>query len=124
VKSAVRCALGVSLGGTLNVLLVAVLALSLNTAHAADRSPASTSYKVHYADLDLATRAGAEALYWRLKWASEDVCADSRTLQSLTLVNQCVEAAVGRAVAEVNSPLLMGYYTARVRRGNALAGLP
>jgi UrcA family protein len=124
VKSAVRCVLGVSLGGTLNLLFVAVLAMSLNTARASDRVAAGPAYKVHYADLDLTTRAGAEALYWRLKWAAQDLCADASGLQSLAVVKQCVEGAVGRAVAEVNSPLLMGYYTARVLRGNALAGLP
>jgi len=122
VKSAARCAFGVSLGGTLNLLFVAVLAMSLNTAHAADRE--TRSYKVHYADLDLTTRAGAEALYWRLKWAAEDVCADASGLQSLPLVNECVQESVGRAVAQINSPLLMGYYAARVRRGGVLAGLP
>jgi len=125
VKSAVRCVLGVSLGGALNGLFVAALAFSLNTARAADRDPVpSSSYKVHYADLDLTTRAGAVALYWRLKWAAEDVCADAHGLQSLALVNGCIDAAVGRAVAQINSPLLMGYYAARVRSGNTLAGLP
>jgi UrcA family protein len=114
----------VSLGGTLNLLLIAVLAMSLNTARAADRDPAAPTYKVHYHDLDLTTKAGAEALYWRLKWAAQDVCADSGKLQTLALVNKCVEQALDRAVAQINSPLLVGYYAARVRRGNVLAGLP
>ena len=123
-KFAVRWALGVSLGGALNMLLIGVLAISLNTARAAERVAAPPSYKVHYADLDLTTRAGAEALYWRLKWAADDVCADSLGLQSLAVVNRCVEEAVGRAVAQINSPLLMGYYAERVRRAGVLAGLP
>jgi UrcA family protein len=124
VKSAVRYVLGVCLGGTLNLLLVAALALSLNTARAAVRDAAPPSYKVHYADLDLTTKAGAVALYWRLKWAAEDVCADPHGLQSIARVDRCIATAVGRAVAQINSPLLMGYYAVRVRHGNVLAELP
>jgi len=124
VKSAVRCALGVSLGGTLNLLLVAALALSLNTARAADRQAPAPSYKVHYADLDLTTTAGAVALYWRLKWAAEDVCADPHGLQSIARVDRCIETAVSRAIAQIDSPLLMGYYAGRMRQGKVLAGLP
>ena len=123
-KSAVRCSLAVSLGGTLNLLLVAALALALNTARAADRDAAPPSYKVHYADLDLTTRAGAVALYWRLKWAAEDVCADPPGLQSIARVDRCIQTAVGRAVAQIDSPLLMGYYAARVGQGNVLAESP
>jgi UrcA family protein len=114
----------VSLGGTLNLLLVAALALSLNTARAADRDAAPPSYKVHYADLDLTTRAGAVALYWRLKWAAEDVCADPHGLEAVARVDRCIETAIGRAVAQINSPLLMGYYTTRARQGSVLAELP
>jgi UrcA family protein len=123
-KSAIRRALGVSLGGTMSLVVVATLAASLSPAYAAERAPEAPKYVVHYSDLDLATKAGAQALYWRIKWAAEDLCADPRGADSVVRVHKCIDQAVSRAVAEVNSPLVVGYYVTRMQHGAVLAGLP
>jgi UrcA family protein len=61
---------------------------------------------VSYADLDLSKRAGAEAMYQRLRMAAERVCpgAGTRALPQIMQQKACVQRAIAEAVAEVSAP--------------------
>jgi len=58
---------------------------------------------VKYADLNVNTPAGAAALYQRIRFAANQVCADpgTRDLAVLVKVQACTDQAVANAVAEV-----------------------
>jgi UrcA family protein len=74
---------------------------------------------VQFGDLDLSRGAGIAVLYSRLRFAAKEVCESSDTW-SLRLFRQrtdCLEAAIGRAVADVNSAALTTYYLTRSKAG-------
>jgi UrcA family protein len=77
---------------------------------------------VHFGDLDLSRQSGAELLYGRIKSAARQVC-EPLELGSLRLLHEevdCREAAIGRAVGDVNSPALTSYFLAKNKtRGTA-----
>jgi UrcA family protein len=67
---------------------------------------------VNYSDLNLDTPAGGMTLYRRLKGASHTVC---RQLESMVVYlphgySECVEAALGRSVHDVNRASLARAY--------------
>lgn len=70
---------------------------------------------VRYADLDVSTSQGAVALYNRIRFASEGVCAtwDGGGLDSKVHVKTCVQRAIEGAVAKVNRPALFAVYAAK-----------
>jgi UrcA family protein len=74
---------------------------------------------VHYADLDITTAAGAEALYERIQQAAVSVCppADSRSLARYMTVIRCRNEVVAGAVSSVSSPQVTAIYAARARHG-------
>lgn len=84
--------------------------------------------KVSYGDLNLATNAGAKALYGRLRRAANRVC----TIQGSILVDGwrlCYEKALSSAVASVDAPLVAtlhnrSYRVGTVSRGQTLASTP
>jgi UrcA family protein len=67
---------------------------------------------VNYADLDLTRKAGAETLLVRIKSAARAVCERPHSLEMTfgTPYRQCVDDAIGRAVADVNAPVLAQVY--------------
>jgi UrcA family protein len=67
---------------------------------------------VRYADLDISTSQGAAALYNRIRFASEGVCAslDGADLNSKSHAKTCVQRAIEGAVAKVNRPALFAVY--------------
>jgi UrcA family protein len=73
--------------------------------------------RVNYADLNLATSSGAEALYARIKSAAAEVCepVNARALKSFLISRRCAEQAVSRAVAYVNAPALTNLHLAKKR---------
>jgi UrcA family protein len=74
---------------------------------------------VQFGDLDLSREAGIAVLYSRLHSAAREVCESSDTW-SLRLFRQqtdCREAAIGRAVADVNSAALTTYYLTKSKAG-------
>ena len=77
------------------------------------------SVTVRYADLDLTTEEGAQALYRRIRFAAQAVCppADSLDLARLALTRSCQEQAIARAVQAVSSPRLAAVYAMHARRG-------
>ena len=66
------------------------------------------SVAVKYADLDLDTHQGAQALVDRLNAAAEHVCAAAYLtgVQSVDQVKACREGAVSNAIAAINMPLV------------------
>jgi UrcA family protein len=63
---------------------------------------------VNYGDLDLSTEQGAVTLYKRIANAARLVCPTPtpRNMKMKRIADQCIEDAVSRAVADVNSPQL------------------
>lgn len=90
--------------------LVCAIAMSLacalvaSNAHADDQARSET---VKFADLNLDTSAGAEALYGRIHAAARRVCDD------MPDISGCVTHAERGAIGKVNAPLLTAYYEKR-----------
>ena len=63
-----------------------------------------TSVTVHYGDLNLSTRQGAETLHRRIKAAAEQACGDGYQpgdLARASVYHRCVNAASERALQKV-----------------------
>jgi UrcA family protein len=88
------------------------------SAEAADFD-AAPSITVKYSDLDLASPAGAKALYRRIVAAALNVCPteDGRTLHFVALAEQCRSEAIERAVRSVDNTQLAMIYAASSKRG-------
>jgi len=84
----------------------------------------SPSITVKFADLNLQTPAGVEALYKRIRSAATQVC-DSRyrTLSVLTYDRQCAAAAETQAIEKVHSAALSAFYQRNVGVPNALIAM-
>jgi UrcA family protein len=74
------------------------------SAHAAD----SRSETVKFADLNLGTQAGVEALYGRIHAAARRVC--DQPAGELQAVSKCMRKAESDAIGKVNVPLLTALY--------------
>ena len=90
------------------VTLIAASAASLMFATNAFAAPTHTSVataRVAVDDLNLATDAGIERLYSRLRAASVSVCgrADIRDLKAVGAENACIARALAGAVEQVHS---------------------
>jgi UrcA family protein len=70
--------------------------------------------------LNLNTPEGAAVLYGRIKTAANEVCGhwNNFDLSQIHAVQTCVSAAVSRAVAQVNSPMLTNIYNAKVGKAD------
>jgi UrcA family protein len=66
---------------------------------------------VNFRDLDLNENVGIATLYTRIRVAAREVCEplDNWSLRLLRQQFDCREDAIGRAVADVNSPALTAY---------------
>jgi UrcA family protein len=105
--------------GRVTVLAACLLAGSLGVARAATPDAGVPQLAVAYGDLNVASDDGARELYQRIAKAAERVCpfSGSRELAQLSVNNRCREAAIARAVREVNSPQLAALRADRARRG-------
>jgi UrcA family protein len=94
--------------------ILASLACLSGAAPVLANAPAETrSVSVRYADLDLASAAGAAALYQRLQGAARVVCGHAdQNLAVLRYVNRCKHSAISDAVSSVNAPLLRAIHNA------------
>ncbi len=97
--------------GLLAVFIVVVLgALPIASADAGSALK-GVSVKVSYADQKLETKEGANALYWRLKQASKQVC-DVRglkvegSLKRIREMRQCYRETLSAAVKKVDNELV------------------
>jgi UrcA family protein len=89
--------------------IAAAAALMIAAAAAAQTSEAPISVSVHYADLNISQAAGARTLLQRIQSASIPACGgapDIRLLAERAAFEQCRKAAIGQAVARVDSPRL------------------
>jgi UrcA family protein len=77
-------------------------------ARAAAPDSDQVSIRVSYADLNLDSRAGAEALLRRVGQAAESVCGSrpSDHLDDLMIYRACVRSVADRAVANLGHPLV------------------
>jgi len=66
------------------------------------------SETVKFADLNVGTSAGAEALYGRIHAAARRVC--DQPSGEMAAVSTCIAKAESDAIAKVNVPLLTAYY--------------
>jgi UrcA family protein len=78
--------------------------LLASNAYADDQARSET---VKFADLDLSTQVGVEALYDRIHAAARRVCVQPGSLVS---GSTCMRKAEGEAIGKVNAPLLTAYY--------------
>jgi UrcA family protein len=80
---------------------------ALASATAADGNLVVQSMTVRYADVNLATVAGATTLYRRIQGAARLVCGESgRSLAERQAWKECYRNAVEGAVTKVNNPTL------------------
>jgi UrcA family protein len=99
------------------VMGLMVLAAAAAPASAEQRVGADVA--VHYADLDITTVAGAEALYERIQQAAAHVCplADNQLLVERTAAMRCRNEVVAHAVSSVSSPQVTAVFAARTHHG-------
>lgn len=71
---------------------------------------------VNFADLDVSRSAGAAVLYSRIRSAARDVCEPAIARESMSRTIRCMDAAIARAVADVNAPALTSYHLAKTNR--------
>jgi UrcA family protein len=102
--------------------VIAAPTASATQAQNADR--VTSSVTVHYGDLDLNTASGADRLYLRLDRAAETVCGgdyeyDPAYIELWGTVRRCEKNAIGRAVAQVDSPKLTTLFDDAFGKGTA-----
>ncbi|TAJ93941.1 MAG: UrcA family protein [Gammaproteobacteria bacterium] len=101
---------------TLSVAVLAFGCMLAPTLHAKDSVPGRT---ISYADLDMDTQDGAQALYNRVNKAARKVCKVMYPPYSLTggvQHKQCVADLVEGAVNEVGKPVLTAIHEERTQK--------
>jgi UrcA family protein len=105
--------------GRVAVLAACLLAGSLGVAQAATPVTDFPQIAVSYSDLDLASSEGNRELYKRIANAAREVCPypNARSLSEVEVNHSCREAAIAKAVRQINSPALVALRAERVKRG-------
>ncbi len=98
--------------------IAAALAGCLAVAAVANAESTPT-VRVSYADLNLATQQGSQALYARIASAASQVCVvdDIRDLQAMAAARSCRAEAIAQAVRDVHNPELAAVYAERAPQG-------
>lgn len=98
------------------VFVAGAMALTASFAHASTPDADVKSVEVSYADLNLSTDQGAQALHQRIVYAARQVCPiySNRDTTQLARNRQCVADAVARAMNDVG-PKLAAVRSAQVR---------
>jgi UrcA family protein len=75
---------------------------------------------VSFKDLNLSSAEGAAVAYRRIKSAANEVCGtrDRFDLSQSHTIQICINDAVSRAVAQVNSPMLTSLYQAKTGKAD------
>jgi len=83
------------------------------------------SITVKFADLNLQTPAGVEALYKRIHSAATQVCdwGGSRNLSILAHERKCAAAAETQAIGKVDNAALSAFYQRKMGLPNALVAM-
>jgi UrcA family protein len=85
-----------------------------NTAQAGEPGNAVPHKVVSFRDLNLNSAEGVEVLYKRIRSAAHEVCADPlRYDLSEFKLRPCIDEAMSRAIAQVNSPMLTSLYQSK-----------
>jgi UrcA family protein len=96
------------------------LASILATSALADGSPERIPQRVvRFDDLNLQSKSGINALYRRIRWASDMVCREDQGVRRLVLQEEleiCKADSLDRAIAQVNLPSLSSLHFARTGR--------
>jgi UrcA family protein len=102
------------------VSAAATVSLAPQMAQAADMVNDRPALTVHYSDLNLDTQAGAAVLYQRIRHAAEQVCgkADSRRLDEMVVVQNCMDKAIASSVSAVGNAQLTSQYVARAGKAS------
>lgn len=102
-------------------LSIVALAIALSGVASADPVEPRTSRVVRFADLNLNSREGAEALYRRIASAASSMCGVSAGMRTLGVsaimaarVRQCEDDAILRAVRQINAPMLTSVLKKRI----------
>lgn len=100
---------------TFQALFAATLAIAAIVAPAGAAETTRTQVQVHYADLNLETRAGAQILLRRLDHAARQACGVERGARGFAPRRQseCAARALSKAVTTVGSPMLAQAYAER-----------
>jgi UrcA family protein len=110
-----------TIGERLRAATTAAAVIACLAVGAAGNAHAATSptMKVSYADLNVTTAQGSQALYGRIVEAARSVCvvSDIRDLAAVASANACRQQAIARAVRAVHSPELASVYAARTQHG-------
>ena len=87
--------------------------------------PSGPSITVKFADLNLQTPAGVEALYKRIHSAAQQVCdsGGDRNLTILSFDRKCAASAESAAVKQVHNQALSAYYQTKMGRPNWLVAM-
>ena len=94
--------------GALSAFVLAASAVTAAPASAASLDEPVT-ITVSYRDLDISHPAGATVLLHRLEAAATKTCGgkpDVRVLEEVAAFDKCRDAAINRAVAAIDAPLL------------------
>jgi UrcA family protein len=88
--------------------------------NAARADESVTTQRVRFKDLNLDSPEGAAVLYVRIKGAASLVCGrwDHFDLLQAHAVRTCINGAVSRAVAQVNSPGLTSIYNEKIGKAD------
>jgi UrcA family protein len=89
-------------------------------ANAAEADEAVPHKVVTFKDLNLSSTEGAAVLYGRIKSAANEVCGkgDRFNLSQAHTIQICINEAVSRAVAQINSPMLTSLYQAKTGKAD------
>jgi UrcA family protein len=83
--------------------------VGVSTAHANEQVRSET---VKFADLNMGTPSGVQALYDRIHAAAKRVCSDGDPFQQIA-ANACARKAEARAIEKVSLPQLTAFYQAK-----------
>lgn len=100
------------LRGLVLTAIFGALASSFSTGSLAD--PSSATITVKYADLDIASPAGARVLYERIRAAAQGAC-DYFWFKTDADEARCLQNTVEKAVTTVNQPALSAVYRAKLK---------
>ncbi len=95
-----------------SIAMLLACAVLVSSAYADDQVRSET---VKFADLNVNTPAGVEALYQRIHSAAKRVCSESGTLQQ-TAAGACARKAEADAIEKVSLSQLTAYF--RMKTGN------
>jgi len=101
---------------TKNPLRIAAAALLFTALTAGAQAADVPQVHVKYADLNVASSAGAAVLYQRIRSAADQVCGvpGNRDLARIEPAKACAAQAIAAAVAAVNSPALTSMYQVKM----------